>query len=321
MADMFEQIGNLGIVPVVAINDADHAVDLAKALVEGGLPVAEITFRTAAAEESIRRIAAEVPELLLGAGTVLTTEQADKAIAAGAAFIVSPGFNPKTVAHCQDKGIPITPGICTPTDIEAALGMGLRVLKFFPAGSYGGIDTLKAMSAPYGMLKFIPTGGVNAANLNSYLSFNKVLACGGSWMVKSDVIAAGNFARIVELTREAVSTMLGFDMAHIGINAADADASLGIAKALSSIFNMALKEGNSSNFAGPGIEVVKGGTLGTNGHIAIQTNSIPRAIAYLERNGVEVDMGSAKGPAGGPMVAVFLKDEIGGFAIHLLQKK
>ena len=321
MTDMFEQIGRLGIVPVVAIEDAGDAVALANALIQGGLPVAEITFRTAAAEEAIKRIAAEVPDLLLGAGTVLSVEQAEKAVAAGAGFIVSPGFNPKTVAWCQDKGVPITPGVCTPTDIEEALGMGLRVLKFFPAGAYGGIATLKAMSAPYGMVRFIPTGGVSAANLNEYLSFDKVLACGGSWMVKSDLISAGNFARIVELTREAVTTMLGFDLAHIGINAADADASLGVARTLSSMFNFALKEGNSSNFAGPGIEVVKGGTLGTHGHIAIHTNSIPRAIAYLERNGVEVDTSTAKGPAGGPFIAVFLKEEVGGFAIHLLQKK
>ena len=321
MTDMFEQIGRLGIVPVVAIEDAGDAVALANALVEGGLPVAEITFRTAAAEEAIKRIAAEVPDLLLGAGTVLSVEQAEKAVAAGAGFIVSPGCNPAVVAWCQDKGVPITPGVATPTDIEAALGMGLRVLKFFPAGAYGGIGTLKAMSAPYGMVRFIPTGGVSAANLNEYLSFAKVLACGGSWMVKSDLISAGNFAKIVELTRDAVSTMLGFDLAHIGINAADADASLGIARTLSSMFNFALKEGNSSNFAGPGIEVVKGGTLGTNGHIAIHTNSIPRAIAYLERNGVEVDMATAKGPAAGPFIAVFLKEEVGGFAIHLLQKK
>ena len=321
MADMFEKIGNLGIVPVVAIHDAAHAVDLAEALKKGGLPVAEITFRTAAAEEAIKRIAGEVPGLLLGAGTVLTVEQAEKAIAAGADFIVAPGFNPKVVGYCQDRGVPITPGICTPTDIEAALGMGLKVLKFFPADTSGGIKGLKGMSAPYGMLKFIPTGGINAGNLNEYLAFEKVLACGGSWMVKADLISAGNFDLITELTREAVTTMLGFNLAHLGINAKDADESLGVAERLSSLFQLPLKQGNSSNFAGAGIEVVKGEGLGTNGHIAIETNSIQRAIAYLERMGVDVDLASAKGPTGGAMVAVYLKEEIGGFAVHLLQKK
>jgi 2-dehydro-3-deoxyphosphogluconate aldolase / (4S)-4-hydroxy-2-oxoglutarate aldolase len=319
MSDIFKRISELGIIPVVKIEDAKDAVPLAKALNEGGLPIAEITFRTAAAEDAIKAVHDEVPEVLLGAGTVLSVEQVKKAVGAGAEFIVAPGLNPEVVSYCIDNNIPITPGVSNPTDIEAALSLGLEVLKFFPAEAFGGLKTLKAMSAPYGMLKFIPTGGINAGNLNDYLAFDKVLACGGSWMVKADLISNGNFQEITDLTRNAVSSMLGFDLGHIGINVADATASLEIAKQFSKVFNMPLKEGNSSNFAGRGIEVNKSIGLGQNGHIAIKTNSLSRAVAYLERSGIEVDMSTAKGPEGKPPVAVYLKEEIGGFAVHLLQ--
>jgi 2-dehydro-3-deoxyphosphogluconate aldolase / (4S)-4-hydroxy-2-oxoglutarate aldolase len=174
----------------------------------GGLPVAEITFRTDAAEEAIRRISNEVPDILLGAGTVLTTEQAEKAIKAGAKFIVSPGLNPEVVTYCLDRDIPIAPGVSNPTDIEAAFKLGLKVLKFFPAEAFGGLKTLKAMSAPYGMMRFIPTGGINSKNLNKYLAFDKVLACGGSWMVGADLISAENFDKITALTKDAVATIM-----------------------------------------------------------------------------------------------------------------
>ena len=319
MSDMFQQLSDFGLIPVVAINDADHAVPLAKALVAGGLPVAEITFRTAAAEESMKRIAAEVPEVLLGAGTVLTVEQAEMAVNAGAKYIVAPGFNAKIVAYCVDNRIPVTPGVCTPTDLSAALDFGLEVVKFFPAENAGGLSTLKAISAPYGMVKFIPTGGINAGNLNTYLSFPKVLACGGSWMVKSDLIANEQFDTITDLTREAVNTMLGFDLAHVGLNAPDADTSLKITQDIAGLLNLPVKQGNSSNFAGSLAEVMKSPFLGTHGHLAIGTNSVPRAMAYLRRRGAEFDMTTAK-PEGGPIKAVYLKGEIGGFAIHLLQK-
>ena len=321
MNNILKKIEELGIVPVVKIDEAKHAVPLGKALLEGGLPLAEITFRTAAAEEAIRNITRELPGILVGAGTVLSLDQVKCAVDAGAKFIVSPGFNSSVVKYCVDNNIPITPGCSSPTDIETALGFGLEAVKFFPAESLGGIATLKAISAPYGMMKFIPTGGINAGNLNQYLSFNKVLACGGSWMVKDELIKAGDFCEITRLTREAVSIMLGFDLAHIGINMPDAESSLETAKKFATVFSFPLKEGNSSNFAGGGIEVNKSIGLGKNGHIAIKTNSISRAVAYLERNGIAVDMSTAKGPEGGPIVAVYLKEEIGGFAIHLLQNK
>lgn len=205
MNDTLKQIGSTGIVPVVVLNKADDAEPLAQALVKGGLPCAEVTFRTDAAEESIRRIAKKFPEMFVGAGTVLTTEQADRAVGAGAKFIVSPGLNPKVVEHCLKKGYPITPGIMTPTELEMALGFGLDVVKFFPAENAGGLKMIKAMAAPYTMMKFMPTGGINATNVRDYLASNKILACGGSWMVKGDLINAGNFAEIEKLTREAAA--------------------------------------------------------------------------------------------------------------------
>jgi len=320
MNEILKKIGELGLVPVVKIDNAADAEPLGKALIEGGLPLAEITFRTAAAAEAISNISKALPDMLVGAGTVLNVDQAKSAVNAGAKFLVSPGFNPDVVEYCGKKGIPITPGCSNPTDISMALSFNLEVVKFFPAEAFGGLATLKAMSGPYGNVMFIPTGGIDAKNLVEYLSFNKVLACGGSWMVKDELIKKGNFAEITRLTREAVTLSLGFDLAHIGINMPDAESSLSVAKTFTSIFGFPLKEGNSSNFSGTGIEVNKQIGLGKNGHIAIKTLSIPRAIAYLERNGFSVDMTTAKGPAGGPMVAVYMKEEIGGFAIHLLQK-
>ena len=200
IADKFEE---LGVIPVVVLNDTKDALPLAKALVEGGLPCAEVTFRTPAAEESIRIMADQFPDMLLGAGTVLTTEQADRAIAAGAKFIVSPGLNPKVVKYCVEKGIPVTPGCSNPSDVEVAIELGLDVVKFFPAEQAGGVAMIKAMAAPYTGIKFMPTGGINAKNLEDYLSFDKIICCGGSWMVKGDLVKAGAFDKIKELTAEA----------------------------------------------------------------------------------------------------------------------
>ena len=203
MNDTLKKIGEIGIVPVVVLNKVSDSVPLAKSLVAGGLACAEVTFRTDATEESIRAISKEFPDMLVGAGTVLSIEQVDRAVGAGAKFIVSPGFNPKVVEYCLKKNYPVCPGIMTPTELEVALGFGLDVVKFFPAENAGGLKMIKAMSAPYTMMKFMPTGGINATNVRDYLACDKILACGGSWMVKGDLVAAGDFAQIEKLTREA----------------------------------------------------------------------------------------------------------------------
>ena len=204
MNEVLEKIQEIGIVPVVVLDDAKDAAPLAKALCEGGLSCAEVTFRTAAAEESIRIMSEQFPEMLVGAGTVLTTEQVDRAVAAGAKFIVSPGLNPRIVKYCVEKGILITPGCANPSDIEQALENGLDVVKFFPAEPAGGLKMIKAMAAPYVGVKFMPTGGINQNNVRDYLAYDRILACGGSWMVKGDLVAAGEFDKIKELAAEAV---------------------------------------------------------------------------------------------------------------------
>jgi len=204
MNDILKRITEIGIVPVISISDVEKAVPLAKALMAGGIPCAEITFRTAEGEECIRRIAEQIPEVLLGAGTILTKEQARRANEAGAQFVVSPGFNPKVVKYCVKNGILMIPGCSTPTDMEAAMGFGLDTIKFYPAELGGGLPYIKACAAPYTGLKFMPSGGINAENLSKYMAFNKVVACGGSWMVSKELLDSGNFDEITRLSREAV---------------------------------------------------------------------------------------------------------------------
>ncbi|MCL2747588.1 MAG: bifunctional 4-hydroxy-2-oxoglutarate aldolase/2-dehydro-3-deoxy-phosphogluconate aldolase [Oscillospiraceae bacterium] len=198
-----EQIQAVGVMPVIAISDTEKAVPLARALAAGGIHCAEVTFRTEEGEEAIRRIAAECPDILVGAGTVLTVEQADRAARAGAKFAVSPGTNPKVVRRCAEIGLLIIPGCATPSDMEQAMAFGLDTVKFFPAEQAGGLAYIKAVAAPYPKLRFVPTGGINAGNLGRYMAFPKVVACGGSWMVKKDLIEAGDFGEITRLCREA----------------------------------------------------------------------------------------------------------------------
>ena len=316
MNEILEQFGKLGIIPVVKLDHAEAAVPLAEALIRGGLPVAEVTFRTDAAEESIRLMHEKFPEMLVGAGTVLTTEQVDRAVAAGARFIVSPGLNPVVVSHCLEIGIPITPGVNTPSEIEQALSFGLEVVKFFPAEASGGLAKIKAMSAPYGKLLFMPTGGINAGNLKSYLDFKKILACGGSWMVSSELINRGAFDEIEALTREAVNRMLDFKIKHVGINIPENEAGA-FSEELSDIFALPVRETEISYFCGSSIEVMKGEGPGVKGHVAMQTNYVERAVFYLEKKGIEFDYDTVLTDKDGNMAFIYLKKDFGGFRIHL----
>lgn len=192
------------IVPVVKLDSVEDAIPLSEALCAGGLPVAEITFRTEAAEESIRRVAAKFPEMFVGAGTIVNVEQAKRAIAAGATFLVSPGFSREVTEYALDNNVMIFPGICTPTEIMMALDYKLPVVKFFPAKQFGGLDTIKALAAPFPGIRFMPTGGVSEANILDFLAYEKIIACGGSWMVKDTLINSGNFSEIEKITRSAV---------------------------------------------------------------------------------------------------------------------
>ena len=320
MMQISEQIFKIGIIPVIAIDDADKAVPLAKALVKGGLPAAEVTFRTAAAEEAIRRIVAEVPDMLVGAGTVLTKEQADRAIAAGSQFIVSPGFNPEITRYVLDKGVVMMPGTATPGEMEQAMSMGLDVVKFFPAEQNGGVAKLKALAGPYTNLRWMPTGGVNTKNMMDYLGFDRIIACGGTWMVKKDLIEGEQWDEITRICKEAVKTMLGFSLAHVGINCADEAQAEQTAKTLCALFDLEYKPGNSSDFAGSAVECNKAPGRGAHGHIAIRTNNVDRAIYHLGLQGVKFDESSRKTDAKGRTKAIYLQEELGGFALHLVQK-
>ncbi|GAG63345.1 unnamed protein product, partial [marine sediment metagenome] len=255
----------------------------------------------------------------IGAGTVLSIDKAKEAVDAGAEFIVSPGLNPELVEWCLDKEVAITPGIVTPTEVERALKFGLTVLKFFPASIYGGINGCKALYGPYRMIKLIPTGGVSNNNLADYADKSYIHAIGGGWLCKPADINAKNFDKITQVVKESIDTLLGFEFVHIGINADNEQESLATAKKFSDIFGFNLKKGNSSNFSGTGIEVNKSKGLGTMGHIAIKTNSIDRAVYYLGKKGYKVDW-STKKAKGQKTITVYLEKEIGGFAVHLLQK-
>lgn len=319
MSTVIERIGDCGIVAVAVIEKAENAVPAAEAILAGGVSVIEVTFRTAAAADSIRRISAQCPDILVGAGTVVNLEQCKQAVECGAKFIVSPGYDEATVDWCLAHDIPVTPGCVTPSEIMAAMAKGLNVLKFFPANVYGGLSAMKALSGPFGGIRFIPTGGVNADNIGEYLSSPIIHAVGGSWLCSKKDISEGNFEKITALCREARSRALGYEVVHVGINTPNADTADEVTGAYSELFGFACKSGNSSNFSGTGIEVMKSPYLGQNGHIAVRTNSIRRAIADLESRGYRLNAESAK-YKDGKMIAIYLENEVGGFAIHLLQK-
>jgi 2-dehydro-3-deoxyphosphogluconate aldolase/(4S)-4-hydroxy-2-oxoglutarate aldolase len=321
MHEVLEAIKKIGIIPVIKIDDPEKAVPLAKALIAGGIPCAEVTFRTAQGEEAIRRIRGEVPDILLGAGTVLSPSQVDKALDAGAKFIVSPGFNPRVVDRCVEKGIPVTPGCSSPSDIERALETGLEAVKFFPAEQSGGLDYIKAVAAPYGSMRFIPTGGINAQNIAKYTAYEKILACGGSWMVKEDLLKAGDFAAITALCREALLSMLNFSFVHLGLNTGGEEEALKGARFFTALFGFTLKDGAKSAFVGDFLEMMKSPGPGAKGHIGIGSVNAQKAAAYLERLGIGFRPETVRKDERGDWTFVYLAEEIAGFAVHLVQKR
>lgn len=313
-----EKLGNIGLIPVVVFDKAEYALPAAKAMTEGGLPVMEVTLRTDAAIESMKSIKQTYPEIILGAGTVLSVEQAKIAAEAGCEFIVSPGFNDDVVKFCLDNGILVTPGCVTPTEIDHALRFGIKIIKFFPANIYGGVKACEALHGPYRMVKFIPTGGVALSNIAEYADKDYIHAIGGGWLCSAKDMADGNFVNIAETVKKSIDALLGFELAHIGINMDNKGVSITLANELASAFGISVKEGSSSNFAGAFFEVMNKQFKGANGHIAIRTNSIGRAVYYLDKRGYKADMSSLV-EKNGKKVAVYLENEFGGFAVHLLQ--
>ena len=317
--DVIKELSLIGLVPVIKIDDAKDAAPLAHALDEGGLPCAEVTFRTAAAAEAIAEMVKACPDMLVGAGTVLTTAQVDEAVAAGAKFIVSPGLNPNVVKYCVERDIPVMPGINNPSGIEQAMELGLKVVKFFPAEPSGGLNMLKAMAAPYGGVRFMPTGGISPSNVGDYLAWNRIIACGGSWMVPAKMLAEGNFEGIKKLAREAVDTMLNLRFTHLGVNCRDEDECRGAAATANALFGFASDERSMSIFAGTPLEFMKAPGRGTMGHVAIATPSVDRAVYHLTRRGAKFDESSAQYDKDGSLKFIYIADEIAGFAYHLVK--
>ena len=319
--DLLERIKLIGLIPVVAFDNADQAVPAARAMLDAYLDIIEITMRTAAGIESIKRVKAEFPDMITGAGTVLTLDKAKESVGAGAQFIVMPGYQEDIVSWCAENGVPVLPGCVTPYEIQLALQKGLKVVKFFPADVYGGLKAMSALNGPFGPygVSFVPTGGVDLKNLPEYVQAPFIAAVGGSFLCSSKQIKDGDYAGISASVAASIDILLGFELGHVGFNSDSAEKSGETAAALARAFHFPYLPGNSANFAGTAIEVVKGAGPGDKGHVAIKTNNIARAVYYLEKRGYAADMSTAKSKDG-KTTAVYLKDQINGFAFHLLQK-
>ena len=320
MSDIFERISEYGIVPLVTLDDPNDAVPLARALVAGGIPIAEVTFRTSAGGEAIKRMAKEVPEIIVGSGTVHDIDHAKETVDNGGKFVITPGFNAKVVDWCVKNNVPVCPGTVVPSDIEEAMNFGLKVVKFFPAEAYGGINTLKALAGPFGAMKFVPTGGVGLNNLTDYLDLPNVAAVGGSFVPPSKLVKAKDWDGITKLCQQIVAKVMDFSVGHVGINAGDPDNASKVTDQVAALFGTDKREGDISFFSGNLVEVMKKPFVGTHGHICVDTRDLRRAMALLKRKGVEFDEANFMYDAKGKLVTAYLKNEIGGFAFHIRQR-
>jgi 2-dehydro-3-deoxyphosphogluconate aldolase/(4S)-4-hydroxy-2-oxoglutarate aldolase len=315
---VYETIENLGVVPVVSINDADRSEGLAQALIEGGIPCVEITFRTAAAEESIRRINKAFPDMLIGAGTVLTIEQCEAAIKAGASFIVSPGLDPEIVKWCQAHDVPVIPGVCTASEVQKAVSLGLEVLKFFPAEASGGVRMVNDLCGPFPKVKFMCTGGINLLNLADYAASPKVISVGGSWMAKTDMIEKQQWKEITALCQQSLCSVQGFKFIHFGINTPCFDDACDAASKFW-VFGMKPDVRSASTFMDSSIEIMHSMFKGKCGHVGFSCFDVERSLSYLSSRGFTVDSDSIKLDEKGRIKVAYLKQEIAGFAIHLVR--
>jgi len=316
MDAVLKTIHDIGIVPVVKLDSPGNAVPLGKAMAAGGIPVAEVTFRTAAALDSISALAAGAPEVTVGAGTVMTAAQARDAVGAGARFIVCPAWIDEVVDFCLAEKVPVLPGTSGPDGVARAANLGLEAVKFFPAESLGGVATLDALAGPFGSMRFVPTGGVGPDNIGEYARRKQVLAVGGSWMVKSSLVEAGDWKSVERLCEEAVGLLHGFHFAHVGVNGGDE--AKAHSELFASLFRIAAREGSASFFASDSVEIMKGAGRGTKGHIGLKCNDVERALAYLKKRGISGLQGTERREKG-RLTFSYLDLEIGGFAIHLGQ--
>ena len=317
--EILTKIYENGVLPVIAINDLDTAIPLAQACMETGLNAIEITYRTDCAAEALKAIKKAYPEMIVGAGTVLTTEQADEAMSIGVDFIVTPGFNPDVVKYVVSKNFPIVPGVSCASQIEQAMALGLDTVKFFPAEQSGGVPALKAFNGPYKKLRFIPTGGMTIDNFTTYTSLSNVVAIGGSFMIKKDHIASKDVEAMKQDINVVIDRLLNLRLVHIGLNCKNEDEAVSVAKQLEQFFHMPYVIGNSNVFSGvKEFELMKNGGRGTNGHIAIGVSDIDRGIHYLEKRGVKFNPDSLM-MKGTMKNAIYFEDEILGFAFHIVK--
>ena len=315
---ILDRVSMAGVIPVIKIEDPECAVPLAKAIMAGGIRTIEVTVRNDSAFRSISLIHENVPDMMVGAGTILSPEMVDEAMAAGADYIVTPGLHLPTVRHCKELGLPIVPGCVTPAEIQAAIDEGLKVLKFFPAGTLGGVEAIKLMAGPFPGVKFVPTGGITYENLGEYLSCKAVAAAGGSYMAKADLIKAKDWDQITANCRRAVNTAMGYRLAHVGINHETAKEAEDAAQKLADLFSLPVRNCSKSVFADTYVENMKFKFYGKMGHVGFKTNSLDRAVKYLRAMGVEFLEESCQYDATGELTCIYLKEEIGGFAIHLV---
>lgn len=319
MKKQINRISQIGIVPVVKITNIEDALPLAHALECGGIDVAEITFRSEYAADAIALISKELPDMLIGAGTVLTVEQAQAAVNAGATFLITPGFNEAVVKWSVEHEIDIYPGVSTASEIEQALAYGLSDVKFFPAESSGGAKKLKDLGAPYQNIRFLPTGGINKTNMHEYLSLSNVSAIGGSFMLPDELINAKDWEGITALCKDAVKAMLNFSLIHVGINSENSETSLQTVNTLCELFNFTYYKKPKSNFAGRGFEVLHGKGRGKHGHIGIDTPYPERAMYHLSKKGVAfIEDTITRNKQTNLVNFVYLDMELAGFGVHLI---
>ena len=318
--DILKTIAEYGVLPVLGLKHPETAPMTAAALRRGGLPLLEVTMRAPQAMDCLRSIKYDCPEMLVGAGTILSEEQACEAAEAGADFIVTPGFNRKIVSRCIELGMPVVPGCVTPTEIEAGMELGLSTFKFFPSEALGGMETISQLCGPYKGIRFIPTSGIKLTNMESYLSSGCVAAVGGSFMAPAARVEACCWDGITALCRQAVERSLGFSLAHIGINGSSREEGLATARWFAERFGFPVREGDRSNFAGTVVEACNEKFPGAFGHIAIGTVSVTRAAAYLRAKGIPLCDETATLSPEGEILALYLREEIGGFAVHIVKR-
>ncbi|MDD3251283.1 MAG: bifunctional 4-hydroxy-2-oxoglutarate aldolase/2-dehydro-3-deoxy-phosphogluconate aldolase [Lachnospiraceae bacterium] len=319
--EILKKIENYGVIPVVKIEKIEQALPLAKALCDGELETAEITFRTDCAAEAIAAIHKEYPDMLLGAGTVTNVEQVKTAVAAGADFIVSPCFVEEVVAYCVDNDICVMPGCATATEVQMAVAHGLKAVKFFPAEAAGGLAYINSLASVFKDVKFMPTGGIKPSNLREYLLNPNVLACGGTWVVPSNLLNAGEYDEIRKLARDAVFSVLNFGFAHVGINCQKVREGYDNIFRLADTFDLILGNTRSSSYVGHEVEITKQPfkVQGIHGHLGYFTDNLERAIFYLGKKGIEFDWESTK-PYQGKLYVIYLKEWLAGFAIHIEER-